>query len=150
MMACRRTLLNYCSWMRNFWLVKQEPSSYSWSDFKRDGGTSWTGVRNYAARNNLRKMRKSDEVLFYHSGEEKAVVGIAKVTRSAYQDPTAKEGDWATVDIAAVKALPQAVTLREIKGNPRLKNIPLVRQSRLSVMPLAESAFREIVSMGAA
>jgi predicted RNA-binding protein with PUA-like domain len=133
--------------MKSFWLVKQEPSSYSWSDFVDEGETSWTGVRNYAARNNLRKMRKGDEVLFYHSGEEKAVVGIAKVTRSAYQDPTAKEGDWSTVDIAAVKALPQAVTLREIKGNSRLKNIPLVRQSRLSVMPLTESDFCEILKM---
>ena len=92
-------------------------------------------------------MQKGDEVLFYHSGEDKAVVGIAKVTRSAYQDPTAKEGDWATVDLAAVKALPLAVTLREIKGNPRLKNIPLVRQSRLSVMLLAEPDFREILKM---
>ncbi len=133
--------------MKSFWLVKQEPSSYSWSDFVDEGETSWTGVRNYAARNNLRKMRKGDEVLFYHSGEEKAVVGIAKVTRSAYQDPTAKEGDWSTVDIAAVKALPQAVTLREIKDNSRLKNIPLVRQSRLSVMPLTESDFCEILKM---
>jgi len=133
--------------MKSFWLVKQEPSSYSWSDFVDEGETSWTGVRNYAARNNLHKTRKGDEVLFYHSGEEKAVVGIAKVTRSAYQDPTAKEGDWSTVDIAAVKALPQAVTLREIKGNSRLKNIPLVRQSRLSVMPLTESDFCEILKM---
>ena len=133
--------------MKSFWLVKQEPSSYSWSDFVQEGKTSWTGVRNYAARNNLRRMQKGDEVLFYHSGEEKAVVGIAKVTRSAYQDPTAKEGDWSTVDIAAVKALPQAVTLREIKGNSRLKNIPLVRQSRLSVMPLTESDFCEILKM---
>jgi predicted RNA-binding protein with PUA-like domain len=133
--------------MKSFWLVKQEPSSYSWSDFVDERETSWTGVRNYAARNNLRKMRKGDKVLFYHSGEEKAVVGIAKVTRIAYQDSTAKEGDWATVDIAAVKALPQVVTLREIKGNPRLKNIPLVRQSRLSVMPLTESDFCEILKM---
>ena len=133
--------------MKSFWLVKQEPSSYSWSDFVQEGKTSWTGVRNYAARNNLRRMQKGDEVLFYHSGEDKAVVGIAKVTRSAYQDPTAKEGDWATVDIAAGKALPLAVTLREIKGNPRLKNIPLVRQSRLSVMALTESDFCEILKM---
>ncbi len=134
--------------MKSFWLVKQEPSSYSWSDFVADGQTSWTGVRNYAARNNLRKMRKGDEVLFYHSGEEKAVVGIAKVMRTTYRDPTAKEGDWSTVDLAPLKSLPHPVTLREIKGNPRLKNIPLVRQSRLSVMPLSEGAFREIVKMG--
>ncbi len=133
--------------MKSFWLVKQEPSSYSWSDFVQEGKTSWTGVRNYAARNNLRRMQKGDEVLFYHSGEEKAVVGIAKVARSAYQDPTAKEGDWATVDLAPVKPLRQPVTLREIKGNSRLKGILLVRQSRLSVMPLTESDFCEIPKM---
>ena len=133
--------------MHSFWLVKQEPSSYPWSDFVADGETSWTGVRNFAARNNLRKMQKGDEVFFYHSGDEKAVVGIAKVTRTAYADPTAKEGDWSTVDIAAVKALRRPVTLREIKGNPQLKRIPLVRQPRLSVMPLSEAEFREIVKM---
>jgi predicted RNA-binding protein with PUA-like domain len=136
--------------MKSFWLVKQEPSSYSWSDFVADGGTSWTGVRNYTARNNLRKMRKGDDVLFYHSGEEKAVVGIARVMRMAYADATAKEGDWSTVDLSPIKPLKQPVTLREIKGNSRLKGIPLVRQSRLSVMPLEESAFREILTMGAA
>jgi predicted RNA-binding protein with PUA-like domain len=135
--------------MKSFWLVKQEPSSYSWSDFVAEGQTSWTGVRNYTARNNLRKMRIGDEVLFYHSGEEKAVVGIAKVMRTAYPDPTAKEGDWSTVDLAPIKSLRRPVALREIKGNPRLKGIPLVRLSRLSVMPLAESEFREIVKMSA-
>jgi len=133
--------------MHSFWLVKQEPSSYSWSDFVADGETSWTGVRNFAARNNLRKMQKGDEVFFYHSGDEKAVVGIAKVTRTAYADPTAKEGDWSTVDIAAVKALRRPVTLREIKGNPQLKRIPLARQPRLSVMLLSEAEFREIAKM---
>ena len=134
--------------MKNFWLVKQEPTSYSWSDFLAEGQTAWTGVRNYAARNNLRKMRRGDEVLFYHSGEDKAVLGIAKVTRQAYPDPTAKEGDWSAVNLAPVKALPHPVPLREIKGNPCLKNVALVRQSRLSVMPLAESEFREIMEMG--
>jgi predicted RNA-binding protein with PUA-like domain len=133
--------------MKNFWLVKQEPSSYSWSDFVAEGQTSWTGVRNYTARNNLRKMRKGDEVLFYHSGEEKAVVGIAKVMRTAYPDSTAKEDEWSTVDLAPVKPLRRPVTLREIKGNQRLKGIALVRQSRLSVMPLDERAFREILQM---
>jgi|SRR5215813_2633654 len=133
--------------MKNFWLVKQEPSAYSWSDFVADGQTSWTGVRNYTARNNLRKMQKGDEVLFYHSGEEKAVVGIAKVIRTAYQDSTAEEGDWSTVDLSAVKPLRRPVTLREIKSDPRLKGIPLVRQSRLSVMPVAESEFREILKL---
>jgi predicted RNA-binding protein with PUA-like domain len=134
--------------MKSLWLVKQEPSSYSWSDFVAEGQTSWTGVRNYTARNNLRKMCIGDEVLYYHSGEEKAVVGIAKVMRTAYQDPTAKEGDWSTVDIAPVKPLRRPVPLREIKADPRLKGIPLVRQSRLSVMPLPERAFHEIVKMG--
>ena len=133
--------------MKSFWLVKQEPSSYSWSDFVAEGQTSWTGVRNYAARNNLRKMRKGDEVLFYHSGEEKAVVGIAKVMRTAYRDSTAKEGDWSAVDLASVKPLRRPVTLREIKSNPRLTEIALVRQSRLSVMALAESEFREILKI---
>ena len=133
--------------MKSLWLVKQEPSSYSWSDIVAEGQTSWTGVRNYAARNNLRRMRKGDEVLFYHSGEEKAVVGIAKVMRTAYSDPTAKEGDWSTVDLAAVRPLRQPVTLREIKGNSRLRKIPLVRQSRLSVTHLTEPEFREIVNM---
>jgi len=135
--------------MKNFWLVKQEPSSYSWSDFVAEGETSWTGVRNFTARNNLRKMRPGDEVLFYHSGDEKAVIGIAKVTRTAYPDSTAKEGDWSTVDLAPVKPLPQPVTLRDVKANSRLKGIPLVRQSRLSVMPLSEPEFREILNMSA-
>jgi predicted RNA-binding protein with PUA-like domain len=133
--------------MKNFWLVKQEPSSYSWSDFVADGETSWTGVRNFAARNNLRKMQKGDEVLFYHSGDEKAVVGIAKVVRAAYLDATADEGDWSTVDLAPVRSVARRVTLREIKSNSRLKGIPLIRQSRLSVMPLTEPEFREIVNM---
>jgi len=135
--------------MKSFWLVKQEPSSYSWSDFLADGETSWTGVRNFSARNNLRKMRTGDEVLFYHSGDDKAVVGIARVIRTAYRDSTAKEGDWSTVDLAPVKPLQRPVTLREIKSHRPLKGIALVRQSRLSVMPLAESEFREIVNMGA-
>jgi predicted RNA-binding protein with PUA-like domain len=133
--------------MKQFWLVKQEPSSYSWSDFLAEGETSWTGVRNFAARNNLRKMRRGDDVLFYHSGDEKGVVGIARVTRTAYPDPTAKEGDWSSVGLAPVKPLARAVTLREIKGNRRLKGMLLIRQSRLSVMPLAEPEFREIVEM---
>jgi len=133
--------------MKSFWLVKQEPSSYSWSDFTAEGGTSWTGVRNYTARNNLRRMRKDDEVLFYHSGEDKAVVGTARVARSAYRDPTAKEGDWSAVDLVPVKPLRRPVTLREIKDNPRLKKVQLVRQSRLSVMPLTAEEFRTIVRM---
>jgi predicted RNA-binding protein with PUA-like domain len=134
--------------MKNFWLVKQEPSSYSWSDFTSEGKTNWTGVRNYAARNNLRRMRRRDEVLFYHSGIEKAVVGIAKVTRGAYPDPTASEGDWSAVDLVPIKALRRPVTLRQIKEAPRLKKIQLVRQSRLSVMPVTGGEFRAIILMG--
>ena len=134
--------------MKHFWLVKQEASSYSWSDFIAEGQTGWTGVRNYTARNNLRKMRRGDEVLFYHSGEEKAVVGIAKVTRPAYPDPTATEGDWRVVDLAPINSLRRPVTLRQIKSHPRLKQVQLVRQSRLSVMPMAAAEFRAIVLMG--
>jgi predicted RNA-binding protein with PUA-like domain len=133
--------------MKKFWLVKQEPSDYSWTDFVKDGSTSWTGVRNFAARNNLRRMAQGDEVLFYHSGEDKAVVGIAKVTRTAYPDKTAKEGDWSAVDLAPVKRLPRPVTLAEIKAKSQLKKIALVRQSRLSVMPLEAKAFRTILKM---
>jgi predicted RNA-binding protein with PUA-like domain len=134
--------------MKNFWLVKQEPSDYSWADFVTDGGTSWTGVRNFAARNNLRRMSKGDQVFFYHSGEEKAVVGIAKVTRTAYKDSTAKDEDWSAVDLIPIKPLPTPVTLAQIKAQPRLKNIALVRQSRLSVMPLGARDFELILRMG--
>jgi predicted RNA-binding protein with PUA-like domain len=135
--------------VKNFWLVKQEPSDYSWSDFVEDGSTSWTGVRNFAARNNLRHMSKGDEVLFYHSGEDKAVVGIAKVARTVYRDATAKESDWSAVDLVPVKPLRRPVTLREIKAKRELRNIALVRQSRLSVMPLAAKEFDFIVGMAA-
>ena len=133
--------------MKNFWLVKQEPSTYSWTNFVADGKTSWTGVRNYTARNNLRAMRKGDAVFFYHSVIDKAVIGIAKVTREAYPDPTATEGDWSAVDLAPEKELPRPVTLDEIKGNPRLKEIALLRLSRLSVQPLSGAEFQEIVRM---
>jgi predicted RNA-binding protein with PUA-like domain len=136
--------------MKNFWLVQQEPSAYSWSDFVADRGTSWTGVRNYAARNNLRRMRKGDEVLFYHSGEQKAVVGIARVKQTAYVDPTAKEGDWNAVDLVPIKTLARPVTLQQIKTQPRLSKIQLVRQSRLSVMPLTSEEFQTIVNMAKA
>ena len=133
--------------MKKFWLVKQEPSSYSWANFVSDGKTSWTGVRNYTARNNLRAMRKGDAVLFYHSVSEKAVVGTARVIREAYSDPTATDGDWSAVDLAPDKALPWPVTLDEIKRNPRLKEIALLRLSRLSVQPLTSVEFQEILRM---
>ena len=133
--------------MKKFWLVKQEPSAYSWANFVADGKTSWTGVRNYTARNNLRAMRKGDAVLFYHSVSEKAVVGTARVIREAYSDPTATEGDWSAVDLVPEKALPRPVTLDEIKRNPRLKQIALLRLSRLSVQPLTNAEFQEILGM---
>jgi predicted RNA-binding protein with PUA-like domain len=134
--------------MKNYWLVKQEPSTYSWSDFQKERGTSWTGVRNYTARNNLRRMQLGDEVLFYHSGEDKGVVGIAKVKRTAYPDRTASEGDWSAVDLIPVKALRRSVTLAEIKKTRSLQKLLLIRQSRLSVMPVGTSEFRTIVKMG--
>jgi predicted RNA-binding protein with PUA-like domain len=136
--------------MKRYWLVKQEPSAYSWDDFVRDGRTSWTGVRNFTARNNLRAMQEGDEVLFYHSVVGKAVVGLAKVARTAYPDPTAKEGDWSAVDLVPLKPLPQPVTLEQIKATPKLKEIALVRLSRLSVQPLEEAEFREILRLGGA
>jgi len=133
--------------MKKYWLVKQEPGAYSWNDFVADGKTSWTGVRNFTARNNLRAMRSGDEVLFYHSVTGKAVVGIAKVVRAAYPDTTAKEGDWSTVDLVPVKPLRRPVTLEEIKANPRLKNISVVRQSRLSVHALSAADYRDILRL---
>ena len=133
--------------MKNYWLVKSEPESYSWSNLEKDSVTSWTGVRNFTARNNLRAMRKGDEVFFYHSVSDKAVVGICDVKRTAYPDKTAKEGDWSTVDLVPKRKLARPVTLAEIRSNPRLKNIPLLRQSRLSVQPLGKDEFAEIVRM---
>src|ERR1041384_5974823 len=122
--------------MKNHWLVKQEPGAYSGDDFGRDGKTDWTGVRNFLARKNLRAMRKGDLVLFYHSVSEKAVVGIARVVREAYPDPTAEEGDWSAVDLEPVKPLKKAVTLTQIKAEPKLREIALLRCARLSVQSL--------------
>lgn len=133
----------------NHWLVKSEPSCYSWSDLNRDGATAWTGVRNYQARNHLRAMRRGDAVLYYHSITEKAVVGLAEVTRPAYPDPTAKDGDWTCVDIRPEQSFSTPVTLETIKAAPSLKNLALLRQSRLSVMPVSEAEFRLIMKLGA-
>jgi predicted RNA-binding protein with PUA-like domain len=127
--------------MRNYWLVKQEPEAYSWDDFVRDGLTNWTGVRNYQARNNLRAMATGDHVLYYHSVSDKAVVGIAEVTRKAFPDPTAKEGDWSAVELKPVKPLPKPVTLEQIKAEPKLRGIALLRNARLSVQPLGKAEF---------
>ena len=132
----------------NYWLVKSEPFVYSFSDLQREGRTMWEGVRNYAARNNMRAMQKDDLVLYYHSREGLEVVGIAKVIREAYPDPTADKGDWSVVDLAPVKALEEAVSLKSIKQEPALANIGLVRIGRLSVMPLEKAEFEQILTMG--
>ena len=131
----------------NYWLVKSEPSEYSYDDLVKDGSTYWDGVRNYAARNNLKSMQKGDSVLFYHSVNEKAVVGISKVVKEYYQDPTTEDERWVVVDLAAKKKLKKPVTLAEIKADPSLSEIALVRQSRLSVMPLDKAAFDRILEM---
>jgi predicted RNA-binding protein with PUA-like domain len=130
------------------WMVKQEPETYSWTDFVNDGRTDWTGVRNYQARNNLREMATGDRVLFYHSGKDKAVVGIAEVVKSAYPDPTADDPQWVAVDLKAVKPLNVPVQLAAIRYDKRLSGLPLIRQSQLSVMPLTKEEFETIVAMG--
>ena len=122
---------------KNYWLVKQEPEAYSWDDLVKDGGTDWTGVRNYQARNHLRSMKKGDLVFFYHSVTGKEVVGLAKVDREFFPDPTANEGDWSAVHLVPHKRLKRAVSLEQIKEDPALSKMALIRQSRLSVMPLS-------------
>ncbi len=131
-----------------YWLVKSEPDAYAFSDLLRDRRTAWTGVRNYAARLHLKAMRPKDRVLFYESVTTKAVVGLSEVTRAAFPDTTADEEGWVAVELKAVAALPQPVTLAQIKAEPTLKDIPLIRQSRLSVMPLSQAAFDRIVKLG--
>ena len=130
---------------KHFWMVKQEPEAYSWSTFVQEGKTAWTGVRNFQARNHLRAMKKGDLVLFYHSVSEKQVVGMARVDKESYPDPTATEGDWSVVDLVAVKPLRKPVSLEAIKADKTLREIPLVRQSRLSVIPLTESQFKRLL-----
>lgn len=131
----------------NYWLVKQEPEDYSWSGFFRDGRTAWTGVRNFQARNNLRAMKSGDLVLFYHSGEEKSVVGLASVARESYPDPTADEGDWSAVDLRPVKSLVNPVTLSQIRTDAILKDMILVKNSRLSVMPVSGPQCRRLLAL---
>ncbi|HWP91930.1 MAG TPA: EVE domain-containing protein [Thermodesulfobacteriota bacterium] len=132
----------------NYWLVKSEPFKYSWEQFLKDGWTYWDGVRNFQARNNLNNMKKGDLVLFYHSNEGLEVVGIAKVTKESYQDPTTSDERWVVVDLEPVETLKKPVPLEEIKNDKRLKNIPLIKQSRLSVMPLTKEEFDVIVAKG--
>lgn len=132
----------------NHWLVKSEPFKYSWDKFNDDGRTFWDGVRNYQARNNLKDMKKGDLVLFYHSNEGKNVVGIAKVVKESYQDPTTDDTNWLVVDLAPVEALKNPVSLEQIKKEESLKNISLIKQGRLSVMPLKAEEFDKILEMG--
>lgn len=131
-----------------YWLVKQEPDDYPWSALVRDGRTAWTGVRNHAARNHLRGMKAGDAVFYYHTGDEKAVVGVARVARAAYPDPTADEPDWVAVDLVPDRPLPRAVPLAAIKADPALQGIALVRQGRLSVLPLTAAEFARIRKLG--
>lgn len=132
----------------NYWLIKSEPNKYSWDDLLNDGSTVWNGVRNYAARNNLREMKKGDKLLFYHSNIGKEIVGIAKVVKTHYQDPTTEEEAWLAVDVAPVKPLKNPVSLAMIKETPALQTMALIKLSRLSVSPVTQEEFELILNMG--
>lgn len=131
-----------------YWLVKSEPFKYSWDDLVKDGWTYWDGVRNYQARNNLKAMSKGDLVLYYHSNEGKEVVGVAKVIKEFYQDPTIDDDRWVVVDVEPVNKLNNPVTLSEIRNTKSLQKVPLITQSRLSVMPVSKKDFDTITKMG--
>ena len=132
----------------SFWIVKQEPSQYSWQQFEKDGSTYWDGVRNYQARNNLKAMKKGDKLLFYHSVIGKEIVGIAEVTRESYPDPTTNDERWVVVDLKPLKAFKVPVSLEIIKTHKELSDIPLIKQSRLSVMPIKKKDFQTILKLG--
>jgi predicted RNA-binding protein with PUA-like domain len=132
----------------NYWLAKSDPDTYGWSDLVRDGKTTWDGIRNYKARNFLREMKPGDLVLFYHSGEEKSVVAAMKILSEPFPDKTSEEDIWSAVDVAPAWRLKNPVTLSRIKAEPALQKIHLVREGRLSVMPLEKEAFDRIVSLG--
>lgn len=131
----------------NYWLAKSEPSTYSWEQLEKDKKTTWDGVRNYSARIHLREMKKGDEVLFYHSNEGMEIVGIAKVDKEAFQDPTTKDDRWVAVELKAFKKLKIPVSLTQIKNDKRLKEMALVRISRLSVQPVSEKEWKIIMEM---
>ena len=133
---------------RSYWLVKSEPFKYSWDDFVKDGRTCWDGVRNALARNNLQAMKKDDLAFYYHSNEGKEVVGVARVTGESYPDPTTDDERWVVVDLEPVRALAEPVALSRIKADRELRDIPLVKQSRLSVMQLERAAFQRILRLG--
>ena len=130
-----------------YWLVKSEPFKYSWEQFQKEGKTFWDGVRNYAARNNLRSMKKGEEVLFYHSNEGLEIVGIAKVFKEAYPDPTTEEEAWVAVDLKPFKKLKKPVTLQQVKSDTRLKDMALLRLSRLSVQPVTDEEWKVIMEL---
>lgn len=131
----------------NYWLVKSEPFKYSWEQFVKDGRTFWDGVRNYQARNNLQAMKKGDKVLFYHSNEGLAVVGIAEVAKESYQDPSTEEAAWVVVDLKPLKKLKRPVSLAEMKTVPSLEQLSLIRQSRLSVCPVTSDEYHVIIDL---
>jgi predicted RNA-binding protein with PUA-like domain len=133
--------------LKQYWLVKQEPEAYSWDTFVKEGEATWTGVRNFQARNNLRAMKKGDSVLFYHSVTDKKIVGLAKVSVPAFADPTATEGDWSAVKLQPVRAFKRPLTLEAIKEDALLKEMPLVRNSRLSVSPVTVCQFERILNL---
>ena len=133
---------------RNYWLVKSEPFKYSWDQFVQDGSTYWDGVRNYQARNNLRAMKKGDHALFYHSNEGLEIVGIAEVIREHYQDPTTDDERWSVVDLKPLKPLAKPVSLKQIKQDPRLRQMQLIRQMRLSVSAVTEDEHHVILALG--
>ena len=133
---------------RSYWLIKSEPFKYSWEEFVSDGSTYWDGVRNYQARNNLHAMRVGDLALYYHSNEGKEVVGVARVKKRAYQDPTTNDERWVVVDVEPVKALTEPVGLAAIKADPKLTEMALVRQGRLSVPPVSAGEFRHVLKLG--
>ncbi len=133
---------------KSFWIIKQEPSQYSWAQFEKDRETYWDGVRNYQARNNLKNMRKGDNLLFYHSVVGKEIVGIAEVTREAYPDPTTDDERWVVVDLKPIKPFKVPVTLEEIKAQNELSEIALIKQARLSVMPITKKEFQILLKMG--
>jgi len=129
-----------------YWLIKSEPFKYSWEQFEKDGITFWDGVRNYGARNNLRAMKKGDLLLFYHSNEGMEIVGIAKVVKEHYQDPTTEDANWVVVDVKPVKRMKQAVSLHTIKADIRLRDMALVRLGRLSVQPVTDEEWKIVVN----
>ena len=133
---------------KSFWIIKQEPSQYNWKQFEKDRETYWDGVRNYQARNNLKNMKKGDNLLFYHSVVGKEIVGIAEVTREAYPDPTTDDERWVVVDLKPIKPFKVPVTLEEIKAHKELSEIALIKQARLSVMPITKKEFQILLKMG--